>query len=91
LCAKSAGLDEWHAFRFTVAKRVALSTQQPESNLRSHPMLYWTVVLLVIALIAAFLGFGGIAASAAGIAKILFFVFLVLAILSFVFGRRAPT
>jgi uncharacterized membrane protein YtjA (UPF0391 family) len=91
LRAKSADLDEWHGFRFTVAKRVALSTQQPESNLRSHPMLYWTVVLLVIALIAAFLGFGGIAASAAGIAKILFFVFLVLAILSFVFGRRAPT
>jgi uncharacterized membrane protein YtjA (UPF0391 family) len=73
-----------------------LSLSEPEERAASRrspgerTMLYWTVVLLVIALIAAFLGFGGIAAGAAGIAKILFFVFLVLAVLSFLFGRRAP-
>jgi uncharacterized membrane protein YtjA (UPF0391 family) len=65
-----------------------------ESFTRTHSedfvMLYWTVVLFVIALVAAFLGFGGIAGAAAGIAKILFFAFLVLALFSLVLGRRVP-
>jgi uncharacterized membrane protein YtjA (UPF0391 family) len=39
-------------------------------------MLYWALLLLIIAIIAAILGFGGVAVAAVGIAKILFFIFL---------------
>jgi uncharacterized membrane protein YtjA (UPF0391 family) len=56
----------------------------PEEN----PMLYYTIVFLIIALVAGVLGFGGIAGAAAGIAKILFFVFLILFVASLIFGRR---
>jgi uncharacterized membrane protein YtjA (UPF0391 family) len=49
-------------------------------------MLYYAVVLFVIAIIAAVLGFGGIAFGAVEIAKVLFFVFLVLFIGSLIMG-----
>jgi uncharacterized membrane protein YtjA (UPF0391 family) len=58
---------------------------------RSHSMLHWAVVFLVVALLAAVFGFGGIAGTAAGIAKVLFFLFLVLFIVSLLMGRtRTP-
>jgi uncharacterized membrane protein YtjA (UPF0391 family) len=58
---------------------------------RSHSMLHWAVVFLVVALLAAVFGFGGIAGTAAGIAKVLFFVFLVLFVVSLLMGRtRTP-
>lgn len=69
----------------------SVTLTQLASSERRSAMLYWAVVLFVIALIAAFLGFGGIAASAAGMAKVLFFVFLVLAVVALIFGRRIPT
>src|SRR5690606_14461573 len=50
------------------------------------PMLYWTLVFLVIALIAGVLGFGGIAGASAGIAQILFFIFLAFLVISLVAG-----
>jgi uncharacterized membrane protein YtjA (UPF0391 family) len=49
-------------------------------------MLYYAVVLFVIALVAALFGFGGIAAGAVEISKILFFVFIVLFVASLVRG-----
>lgn len=52
------------------------------AEIRETPMLYWSLMFLLVALVAAVFGFGGIAASAAGIAKILFVVFLVLAVVS---------
>jgi uncharacterized membrane protein YtjA (UPF0391 family) len=68
---------------------VVMARPQPRpSSSRRHPMLYYTLVFLIVALIAGVLGFGGIAGAAAGIAKILFFVFLVLFVLSLIFGRR---
>ena len=55
-------------------------------------MLYWAVVLFIIAIIAAVLGFTGIAVAAAGIARILFFIFLVFFVITLVAGlmRRGP-
>jgi uncharacterized membrane protein YtjA (UPF0391 family) len=52
----------------------------------SAGMLYWALVLFIIAIIAGFLDFGGIAGAAAGIAKILFFIFIVLLVMSLLFG-----
>jgi len=49
-------------------------------------LLYWAIVLLVVALIAAFLGFGGVAGTATESARILFWVAIVLVLLSFVGG-----
>ena len=46
-------------------------------------VLYYAVVLFVVALIAALFGFGGIAAGAAGVAKILFIIFLVVSVVTF--------
>jgi uncharacterized membrane protein YtjA (UPF0391 family) len=53
---------------------------------KEAPMLYWTVVFLIIALVAGLFGFTGIYAAAAGIAKILFFIFLVLFVIGLLTG-----
>ena len=45
---------------------------------KGNPMLYWSVLFLVIALVAAVFGFGGIAAASAGVAQILFVLFAIL-------------
>jgi uncharacterized membrane protein YtjA (UPF0391 family) len=55
---------------------------------RSHPMLRYALIFLVVAIIAAVFGFGGIAGEAAWIAKVLLVVFLILAVVSFIFGRK---
>ena len=55
-------------------------------------MLYWALVMLVIAIVAGVLGFGMVSFAAAGIAKILFFLFLIGFVVSLFmhFGRRTP-
>jgi uncharacterized membrane protein YtjA (UPF0391 family) len=55
-------------------------------------MLYWALVMLVIAIVAGILGFGAVSFAAAGIAKILFFLFLIGFIVSLFMhlGRRVP-
>ena len=55
-------------------------------------MLYWAVMVLVVALVAAVFGFGGIASTATGIAQILFAVALVMFLVSLLanFMRRNP-
>jgi uncharacterized membrane protein YtjA (UPF0391 family) len=50
------------------------------------PMLYWSIVFLVIAIIAGALGFGMVGGMAYTAAKILFFIFLVLFVLSLLSG-----
>jgi uncharacterized membrane protein YtjA (UPF0391 family) len=59
---------------------------------RSHVMLYWTLVFLVVAMVAAVFGFTGIYIAAAEIAKVLFVIFLVLFVVSLVAGglNRRP-
>jgi uncharacterized membrane protein YtjA (UPF0391 family) len=52
--------------------------------LEEKPMLYWSLVFLVIALIAGVLGFAGVAVAAAGIAKLLFVIFLILFVISLI-------
>ncbi len=47
-------------------------------------MLYWAVVLFILAIVSGLLGFGMIASAAAGMAKILFFIFLVLFAISLI-------
>ena len=47
-------------------------------------MLYWALILLLVAIVAGALGFGGVAGASAGIAKILFFIFLVLLVISLI-------
>jgi uncharacterized membrane protein YtjA (UPF0391 family) len=58
------------------------------------PMLYWSVVFLVIALIAGAFGFGGVAGTAASIAQVFFTLFLIIFLVSLVMGiavrGRAP-
>lgn len=49
-------------------------------------MLYWALVLLVVALIAGALGFGGIAGASVGVVQILFFTLLAFLVLSFIAG-----
>jgi uncharacterized membrane protein YtjA (UPF0391 family) len=55
-------------------------------------MLYWALVMLVIAIVAAVLGSSVVSFAAAGIAKILFFLFLIGFVVSLLmhFGRRTP-
>lgn len=57
---------------------------KPRSN---EPMLYYTLIFLLVAIIAGVLGFGGIAGTAATIAKVLFLVFILLFIVS-LFRRK---
>ena len=45
-------------------------------------MLYWSLMLLIVAMVAAVLGFGGVAVGSAGIAKMLFMVFIALFVVS---------
>ncbi|HMT13227.1 MAG TPA: DUF1328 domain-containing protein [Aestuariivirga sp.] len=54
-------------------------------------LLYWAVVLFVVAIVAAFLGFGGIAGTAMGGAKIVFWAALIIGVVMAVLGmmRRA--
>lgn len=52
--------------------------------LEGKPMLYWSLVFLVIAIIAGVLGFAGVAVAAAGIAKLLFVIFLILFLISLI-------
>jgi uncharacterized membrane protein YtjA (UPF0391 family) len=49
-------------------------------------MLYWIVVLLMLAAAAGLLGFGGIASTAAGLAQTLFAIFLLLLMVSIAFA-----
>lgn len=49
-------------------------------------MLYYAVVLLLMALVAAAFGFGGLATGGVGITRLLFFVFMLLALASAVLG-----
>lgn len=55
-------------------------------------LLYWAVVLVVIALVAALFGFGGVAGTASGFATTLFWIAIVLAVILFLInmfrGRR---
>jgi uncharacterized membrane protein YtjA (UPF0391 family) len=54
-------------------------------------LLYWALILLVVAIVAAVFGFGGVAGTAMGGAQILFWVAIVLAVVAFVASlvRRA--
>jgi uncharacterized membrane protein YtjA (UPF0391 family) len=54
-------------------------------------LLYWALILLVVAIVAAVFGFGGLAGTAMGGAQILFWVAIVLAVVAFVASlvRRA--
>ncbi len=54
-------------------------------------LLYWAVVLFVVAIVAAFLGFGGIAGTAMGGAKIVFWAAIIIGVVMAVLGmmRRA--
>lgn len=47
-------------------------------------MLYWALILFVMALVTAALGYGGVAAEAMPVLKIVFFGFFILALLAFV-------
>ena len=40
-------------------------------------MLYWALVMLVVAIVAGILGFGVVSFAAAGIAQVLFALFLI--------------
>jgi uncharacterized membrane protein YtjA (UPF0391 family) len=55
-------------------------------------MLYWALVMLVVAIVAGILGFGVVAFAAAGIAKLLFVVFLIGFVITLFmhFGRSTP-
>jgi uncharacterized membrane protein YtjA (UPF0391 family) len=53
------------------------------------PMLYYSLIFLLVAIVAGVLGFGVVAGTAATIAKVLFVVFLVLMIVSLLRSRRA--
>lgn len=53
---------------------------------RSHVMLTWTLIFLVIALIAGALGFSGVSGAAQGIARVLFLIFLIGLVVSLVLG-----
>jgi uncharacterized membrane protein YtjA (UPF0391 family) len=59
-----------------------------KNNLTFNPMLYYSLVFLLIALLAGALGFFAVAGLAALIAKVCFVVFLVLFIVSLVSRRR---
>jgi uncharacterized membrane protein YtjA (UPF0391 family) len=54
-------------------------------------LLYWALILLVVAIVAAVFGFGGVAGTAMGGAQILFWVAIVLAVVAFIASlvRRA--
>ena len=49
-------------------------------------LLYWAVVLLIIAIVAGFFGFGGVAGTASGFASILFYIFIILFVIALVMG-----
>lgn len=49
-------------------------------------LIYYGIVLLVVAVVAAFLGFGGVAGTAMDGARILFWVAIILAAIAFVAG-----
>ena len=50
-------------------------------------MLYYSLLVLLVALIAGALGFGFVAFAAAGIARICFFLFLVMFVVSLIIHR----
>lgn len=56
-------------------------------------VLYWALVISVVAIIAGALGFGGMAATSAGLAQILLFIFLAFLVISLLAGlfRRAQS
>jgi uncharacterized membrane protein YtjA (UPF0391 family) len=53
-------------------------------------MLYYAIVLAILALLAGILGFVALSGTLALVAKILLFVFLALFVVSLIFGRRGP-
>jgi uncharacterized membrane protein YtjA (UPF0391 family) len=77
----------WHDTCFiALARRARWGALLHYDQSEDTPMLYWTIVFLIIALVAGVLGFSGIYVAAAGIAKILFFVFIVLFLISLISG-----
>jgi len=77
-------------YRLNRIRSAELDRYSLRQDHKGGPMLYWTLVFLVIALIAGVLGFTGVAVAAAAVAKLLFVVFLVLFVISLVthLGRR---
>lgn len=49
-------------------------------------LLYWAVVLLIVAVVAALFGFGGVAGTAMQGAQLLFYVAIVLFVIALVMG-----
>jgi uncharacterized membrane protein YtjA (UPF0391 family) len=68
-------------------------TETPAQELTNMPgnLIYYALVLIVVALVAAFLGFGGVASTAMGGAHLLIWVAVVIVIVGVVFAvaRRA--
>jgi uncharacterized membrane protein YtjA (UPF0391 family) len=75
-------LPAWTQLIWNRVAGVALLQRQLRNPQGGKPMLYWSLMFLIVALVAAVFGFGGIASTAAGIAQILFIVALVLFIVS---------
>ena len=49
-------------------------------------LLYWAVVLLIVAIVAGFFGFGAVSSTAASGAQLLFYVAIVLFVIALIFG-----
>jgi len=52
------------------------------------PMLYYSIIFLLIALVAGALGFGALAGTAAAIARVLFLLFLALFAVALFRGKK---
>lgn len=74
----------------TSIERDPVSFRSTNGSGESLPMLYWTIVFIVVAVIAELLGLSGVAGEAAWIAHVLFVIFLVLFIVSLIFRGRPP-
>lgn len=53
---------------------------------RRGPMLYWVVLLIVLAIISGILGFTGVLHAGVAVPQVLFAIFLILLVASLVFG-----
>ena len=68
------------------AGRVYQTKEAPPRKPDMGNLIYYGIVLLVVAVVAAFLGFGGVAGTAMDGARILFWVAIILAAIAFVAG-----
>ena len=70
--------------------RTSLSALEDLSDMPGN-LIYWALILIVIALVAAFLGFGGVAGTAMGGAHLLIWLAVIVIIVGVVFAfiRRA--